>query len=243
MNNVLIFAGGTGTRMNSKGKPKQFLELHGKPIIIYTIEKYDKCKEIDNIVVVCHRDWIEYLNMLLKKFMIRKVSTVLAGGSTGQESIRKGIFYLYENSQSDQDIVLIHDGVRPLIDEETIQKNIAFVKKYGNCITTAPVTETIVRADEKKDVEQIFEIYDRQHCRVARAPQSFYLKDVYLKHKKLVEEGDPMMVDTAMLMDYYGVKLFMVEGPIENIKITTPMDFYIFRAIIDAQENSQIWGM
>lgn len=240
MNNVLIFAGGTGTRMNSKGKPKQFLELHGKPILIYTIEKFDKCEEIDNIVVVCHKDWIEYLDMLLKKFFIRKVSKVLSGGATGQESIRNGIFYLYKNRQSDEDIVLIHDGVRPLIDEETIKKNISLVKECGNCITTAPVTETVVRADLQEEIEQI---YDRSLCRLARAPQSFYLADVYINHQKLMEEGDPQMIDTAMLMNHYGVKLHMVDGPIENIKITTPVDFYIFRAIIDAKENSQIWGL
>lgn len=240
MISALIFAGGTGTRMNSKGKPKQFLELHNKPIIIYTIEKFENNKDIDNIVVVCHPDWIDYLANILQKFFIHKVSKILKGGATGQESIRNGIIHLYENRKTDEDIVLIHDGVRPLINDEIISLNIETVKLKGNCITTAPVTETVVKANESEDIDQI---YDRSACRLARAPQSYYVRDVYENHMKLVQEGDPAMVDTAMLMNHYGCQLHMVPGPVENIKITTPMDFYIFRAIIDAQENSQIWGI
>lgn len=240
MNSALIFAGGTGSRMNSKGKPKQFLELHGKPIIIYTIEKFEKNKDIDNIVVVCHSDWIDYLKKLLKKYFIQKVSTVLQGGTTGQMSIRNGVFYLYDHRTSDEDIVLIHDGVRPLINDGIISLNIETVKEKGNCITTAPVTETVVHINERDNIDQI---YDRSMCRLARAPQSYYVKDVYANHQRLLAEGDPEMIDTAMLMNHYGCQLYMVSGPAENIKITTPMDFYIFRAIIDAQENSQIWGI
>lgn len=240
MNSALIFAGGTGTRMNSKGKPKQFLELHGKPIIIYTIEKFENCASVDEIVVVCHEKWIIYLEELVQRFGLKKVVEIVPGGELGQLSIRNGLRAISKRHLDDEDIVLIHDGVRPLIYEETIEENIATVKKMGNCITTAPVTETVVKTDKQ---EQIEEIYDRSFCRLARAPQSFILKDVIEAHKRLEAEGDPMMIDTAMLMNYYGVKLNMIQGPTENIKITTPTDFYIFRAIIDAQENSQIWGL
>ena len=168
------------------------------------------------------------------------MSQVLVGGSTGQESIRNGIFYLYEHRASEEDIVLIHDGVRPLINEETIERNVQTVLEKGNCITTAPVVETIVKAG---DTEVVDDIYDRSLCRLARAPQSFYLKDVYENHQRLLSEGDPVMIDTAMMMNHYGCKLHMIPGPVENIKITTPMDYYIFRAIVDAKENSQIWGL
>lgn len=240
MNSALIFAGGTGTRMNSKGKPKQFLELHNKPIIIYTIEKFENCDSIDEIIVVCHKDWINYLWDLLVRFNIKKVVEVVPGGKMGQHSIRNGLRAISKRHCSDTDIVLIHDGVRPLIYEETIETNISTVKKLGNCITTAPVTETVVRVDEDEKIEQI---YDRSLCRLARAPQSFFLKDVLEAHIRLEEAGDVVMIDTAMLMNAYGVKLNMIQGPCENIKITTPMDFYIFKAIIDAQENSQIWGL
>lgn len=240
MNSAVIFAGGTGTRMNSKGKPKQFLELHGKPIIIYTLEKFENCGAIDEIVVVCHKDWIGYLNDLLEKYKLRKVVKVVEGGETGQESIRNGIYAIRARHCSDEDIVLMHDGVRPLIYEETVRNCVEGVKAYGNCVTTAVVTETVVKTDSN---DRIVDVYDRSLCRLARAPQGYYLKDVLEAHRKLVAEGDPPMVDTAMLMNHYGAELHFVVGPAENIKITTPVDFYMFRAIVDAQENSQVWGI
>lgn len=241
MNCALIFAGGTGTRMNTKGKPKQFLELHGKPIIIYTIEKFEHCHAIDEIVVACNPDWIDYLQKLLEKFQITKVIKVVPGGATGQVSIRNGLMALYERHHDQDDtIVLIHDGVRPLIYEETILDNIQTVKSYGNCVTTAPVTETVLATNEQGEACQTI---DRSKCCLARAPQSFYLKDILAAHEQLVAAGDPPVIDSASLLSSYGIKLNLVAGPMENIKITTPTDFYIFRAIVDAQENSQIWGL
>lgn len=241
MNCALIFAGGTGTRMNTKGKPKQFLELHGKPIIIYTLERFEQCKEIDEIVVACNSDWIDHLQELIHKFHIEKVVKIVPGGETGQISIRNGLHALYQRHADQEDtVVLIHDGVRPLIYPETIQENIRVVRKYGNCITTAPVTETVLAKDAAGEATQTI---DRSRCCLARAPQSFYLKDIVQAHQKLVAAGDPLVIDSASLMSSYGVKLHIIDGPMENIKITTPSDFYIFRAIVDAQENSQIWGI
>lgn len=241
MNCALIFAGGTGTRMNSKGRPKQFLELHGKPIIIYTLEQFDNCDSIDEIVVACNADWIIYLEELLKRFRIRKVVRIVPGGQTGQQSIRNGLLAIHERHGDEEDtIVLIHDGVRPLIYEQTILDNLETVKKYGNSVTTGPVTETVMAMDEIGQAEQTI---DRSRCCLARAPQCYYLKDILEAHRKLVEAGDPPVIDSASLMSSLGVKLHLTPGPAENIKITTPVDFYIFRAIVDAQENSQIWGL
>ena len=241
MNCAMIFAGGTGTRMNSKGKPKQFLELHGKPIIIYTLEHFERCDEIDEIVIACNSDWINYLEKLLVKFQITKVVKIVPGGQTGQISIRNGLNALYERHADKEDtVVLIHDGVRPLIYPETIKENIEVVRKYGNCITTAPVTETVLAKDDAGEATQTI---DRSKCCLARAPQGFYLKDIVEAHRKLVAAGDPLVIDSASLMSSFGVKLHIIAGPMENIKITTPSDFYIFRAIVDAQENSQIWGI
>ena len=241
MNCALIFAGGTGTRMNSKGKPKQFLELHGKPIIIYTLEVFENCDSIDEIVVACNPDWIDYLQMLLERFHMKKVVQIVPGGQTGQQSIRNGLMAIHERHPEQEDtIVLIHDGVRPLIYEQTILDNIESVKKYGNGVTTAPVTETVMAMDEAGQAQQTI---DRSKCCLARAPQSYYLKDILEAHRKLVEAGDPPVIDSASLLSSQGVKLHLVPGPAENIKITTPVDFYIFRAIVDAQENSQIWGL
>lgn len=239
MNVALIFAGGTGQRMNSKTLPKQFLELHGKPIIIYTLEQFEYHNEIDAIVIVCVDGWHEYLNNKLNYFGIKKVKSIVSGGKTGQESIKNGIDEIHKLYEEDT-IVLIHDGVRPIIDNELISKNIACVKKNGNSITISPATETIVRIDEN---DKINTVIDRNKCRIAKAPQCFYLKDIYNAHNKAYKENKLDYIDSASLMKAYGYQLYTVEGSAENIKITTPVDFYIFRAIIDAKENSQIFGL
>lgn len=238
MNYALIFAGGTGQRMNTKSKPKQFLELHGKPLIIYTIEVFENCKEIDGILIVCLEQWIPYMNTLLKKYFIRKVIDVIPGGISGQISIRNGVIRLYELCKRDS-IVLVHDGVRPLIDEKTIKDNICCVKEHGNAITITPAVETVVLENE---IDDDITIFNRSQCRMARAPQSFFLKDLYEAHiwAQKIKKND--FIDSACLMHTFGKKLHTVTGPIENIKITTPMDFYIFRAIEDAKENQQIFG-
>lgn len=239
MNYALIFAGGTGSRMNSKTLPKQFLELHGKPIIIYTIELFEQHPDIDGIIVVCLEKYISYLEKLLKKFQIEKVHAVVPGGANGQESIYRGVKTLH-NLFSDDSIVLVHDGVRPLIDEETISANIECAKKYGNAITTSRASETIVIQD---DENCILEINDRAHSALARAPQTFRLGELYDAHQKAIAEGRHDFIDSACLMRHYGAVLHTVPGPVDNIKITTPPDFYIFRAIKDAQEDSQIFGL
>lgn len=238
MNIALIFAGGTGQRMNTKTKPKQFLELHGKPIIVHTIEQFENHPLIDGIVVVCLESWIPVLNKLLKKNGIEKVSSVVPGGDTGQGSIRNGI-YEAARLYPDDSVILIHDGVRPLIDEDTITSCINSVYDHGNAITVVPAIETIIRGDGNT----ISDVMDRKTCFMARAPQCFVLKDIYEAHNRAVEEGREDFIDSASMMRHYGHDLYMVEGGSENIKITTPPDFYVFRAIVDARENSQIFGL
>ncbi len=240
MNIALIFAGGTGRRMGAAGRPKQFLELHGKPIIIHTLEHFDRHPEIDAIAVVCIDGWIGYLKDQLDRFRIRKVRWIVPGGETSQDSTRAGLKAIAAACDPRDTIVLIHDGVRPLITEKLISDNIAAVKQYGNAITAAPAIETIITVDENEEVEQLI---DRQTCRLARAPQSFYLADILEMHRRSQADGYDRMIDSASLMIHYGVKLHLVEGPAENIKITTPSDFYIFKAIREARENMQILGL
>ncbi|ABV10518.1 putative 2-C-methyl-D-erythritol 4-phosphate cytidylyltransferase 2 [Streptococcus gordonii] len=236
---ALIFAGGTGKRMNTKTLPKQFLELHGKPIIIHTIEHFEAHSEIKDIVVVCVDDWLDYCKDLLAKFNIKKVSQVVPGGETGQMSIFNGLETLREKYQGNDDYVLIHDGVRPLIDEEIISKNIESVKKYGTAITVKPVIETVVQVDEEDIINNVIE---RSTCQTAVAPQSFVLSEIYSLHMRAQAEKLFDMTDSATLARYYGLSLHTVMGGSENIKITTPSDFYIFRAIYEARENAQIFG-
>ena len=238
MNVAIIFAGGTGQRMNTKTRPKQFLELHGKPIIIYTLEQFENHELIDGIIVVCVEKWISYCEELIRKFGITKVRAVIPGGETGMLSRFEGVkkaAQLYDRNT----VCLMHDGVRPLIDHDTITENIKSVLEHGSGVTVAPAVETIAVKD---DGGQVGTIIDRSRCQLAKAPQSFYLGDLLSAHQKMVDEGITDCIDTAYLMQHNGFSVYTVEGSPENIKITTPTDFYIFRALIDARENLQIFG-
>lgn len=242
MNIGVIFAGGSGTRMNTKSRPKQFLDLNGKPIIIYTIELFDNHPDIDGIVVVCLESWIPFLQKMLKKFEINKVVSVIPGGVSGQDSIFKGLCAAEEYAKEQNDdntIVLIHDGVRPLITEDTITDNIAKVKECGSCITTVPAIETVIIDNHNETLS----IPRRSDCMMARAPQSFYLKDIIGAHLKSQEEGKTDFIDSCSLMSHYGYKLGLVQGPMENIKITTPTDYFVLRAMVEVHENQQIFGI
>lgn len=237
MNIAVIFAGGSGKRMNTVSRPKQFLELRGKPIIIYTLELFDTHPDIDGIVVVCLEAWIPFLQKQLRKFEINKVVDVVPGGETGQDSIFNGLDCVHHHFPEDS-VVLIHDGVRPLITQQTISDNITKVKEAGSCITCIAATETFV----VKQKDGNLAIPSRADSLIARAPQSFYLKDIYAAHLKAREENKHDFIDSCTMMNYYGYKMNTIIGPIENIKITTPTDFFIFRAMVEVHENQQIFG-
>ncbi len=239
MNIAIIFAGGTGQRMNSKTRPKQFLELHGKPILVYTLEQFQEHKKIDKIIVVILKQWIDYTKNIIAKYNLDKVCAVVSGGKTGQESIYNGVVKAHELFE-EENVVLIHDGVRPLIDEDTISRAIDMVKRKGSAITVSPAIETIAL---KNDTGLVNEIIPRDKCQLAKAPQCFWLKDLYHAHQLAMHDEKKDFIDSASLMKYYGYSLYAIEGKSENIKITTPSDFYVFRAIIDARENSQIFGL
>jgi 2-C-methyl-D-erythritol 4-phosphate cytidylyltransferase len=239
MNCALIFAGGTGRRMTTSSVPKQFLQLYGKPIIIYTLEKFEANDLVDGIIVVCLKDWIPRMKGYIKKFGITKVKDVVPGGESGQESIQNGLKAAGEYFPEDT-IMLIHDGVRPLVAQNTITSAIRCAEEKGNAITVVPATETIFLDSTEGKVGKIL---DRKQCQMARAPQCFHLADLMALHKRAEAEHRTDFVDSASMARHYDVELYTVEGRSENIKITTPIDFYIFRAIVDANENSQIFGL
>lgn len=238
MNIAVIFAGGSGSRMHTKSRPKQFLEYQGKPIIIYTLELFDNHPMIDAIVVACIDSWIPFLKKMLKKFEINKVKKIVSGGETGQDSIYNGLVAAKDISQGKEDIVLIHDGVRPLITEQTITDNIKMVKSEGSCITCIPATETFIVTQPDGGLE----IPTRANSLIARAPQSFYLKDILDTHEQARKEGRHDFIDSCSMMHHYGHKLGKVIGPMENIKITTPTDYFVFKAMVEVHENQQIFG-
>jgi len=239
MNIGVIFAGGSGLRMHTKSRPKQFLELNGKPIIIYTIELFDNHPLVDAIAVVCLEPWIPFLEKMLRKFEINKVVKIVPGGSTGQESIYKGLCAAQEIAGGDDAVVLIHDGVRPLITEETITDNIKTVEAEGNCVTCIPATETFI----VKQADGGLEIPTRANSLIARAPQSFRLRDILAAHHQAIAEGRNDFIDSCTMMSHYGHRIHTIMGPIENIKITSPTDYFVFRAMVEVHENQQIFGI
>ena len=241
MNVAVIFAGGSGNRMNTVSKPKQFLELQGKPIIIFTIELFDTHPDIDAICVVCIEPWIPFLKKQLRKFEITKVIDIVPGGETGQDSIYNGLCAVEKWGKKNGDAnvnVLIHDGVRPLITHQTIIDNIKIVEEKGNCITCIPATETFIVTQD----DGVLNIPSRDHSQIARAPQSFRLNDILTAHRRALQEGKHNFIDSCTLMNYYGHAINTIIGPMENIKITTPTDFFIFRAMVEVHENQQIFG-
>lgn len=235
---ALIFAGGTGRRMNTRSKPKQFLEIHGKPIIIYTLEHFEYHEGIEGIVVVCVKDYIEELKGMLRRFGITKVKKIVSGGDTGHDSIYQGLLAM-EDFVQDDDIVLIHDGVRPLIDEELITMNIEVVMKYGNAITCEADKESQIRSFDGKIVS---EMPPRDQMYTAKAPQSFYYGDIKSLYD-MAEEDGIKSIDSAQLCSLYHKELHMVKSTSNNMKITEPADFYICRALYDAREGQQVFGI
>lgn len=240
MNIGVIFAGGVGKRMNSRVKPKQFINVYGKPIIIHTLEVFENHEEIDAIAVACLKEWIPYLEELLEKFNIRKVKKIVPGGASGQESIYNGLLAAEEIAGGEKSVVLIHDGVRPLIHEKTITDNIASVREHGSAITSVTVKETVLVVSKDNSIDSVPK---RDDTRLARAPQSFYLDEIIGAHRRAMAEDKYDFIDSCSMMQYFGKKLYLIEGPQENIKITTPDDFYTMRALLDAKEEAQIYGL
>ncbi len=228
MNRAIIFAGGKGQRMNND-IPKQFMLVNSKPIIVHTVEKFQNCKRIDSIIIVCTKEYIDYMQEIVKKYSLTKVEAVVIGGESCQQSIYFGLCELTRRYGIDcDDFVLLHDGVRPLIDEETIEKNIICAEENGNCVTVSKAAETIVLSDNGT----IKDVLNRNECYIGRAPQTFRIKDIYNNHLKAVKDGI-QFVDSAALMKHYGEILFVIEGKNDNIKITNPTDYNFFRTILE----------
>ena len=229
---ALIFAGGTGKRMHGYSRPKQFLECNNKPILAYTIEKFNCHEYIDGIVLVVLEDWIDYCWELVEKYGLTKVRAIVKGGETAFISQRNGLNKIFELFGTET-IVLLHDGVRPLIDTDTITKCVESVCEFGTAVTVAPATETITIKDETGKIGQIIE---RSKVDLARAPQCFYISDILEGHRR-AEKENVEFLDSAMMMHHYGYKLYPVEGPPENIKITTINDYWMFCGLIGSSDE------
>ena len=238
MNIVIITAGGVGTRMRSKDKPKQFLEIHGKPIIAHTLLFFENNENIDAIVISCVSEWITYTKNIVKNFNIKKVIAIVPGGKTGQLSIYNGLVEAKKIANGEKSFVLIHDAVRPLISQKLIDENIKSLETYGSSITVSNVKETVIEIDNEG---MVLQVPKRSNARHARAPQGFRLNELLDAHEKALADDRTDFVDSCSLMQHYGYKLHVVEGLDENIKVTTQSDFYSMRAILTAKEDSQLY--
>lgn len=238
MNVAVIYAGGQGSRLHNYSRPKQFLEFRGKPVVVYTIEIFQHIQEIDAIVVACLEDWIPYLRTQIEKYNLEKVVEIVPGGRRGQDSIYNGLVCA-EQHFPDDTMVLIHDGVRPLAMEKTIIECIEVAKEKGNCVVCVPATETLI----VRGADGALDVPDRDSSLMARAPQCFVLKDILEAHRKALAEGIHDFVDSCTMMHHYGHEFHTILGTMENIKITTPADYFMFRAIIEAREEGAVFGL
>lgn len=240
MNIAVIFAGGTGQRMGA-GIPKQFLEINGKPIIIHTLELFEAHAEIDKIYIAMLEDYIPHMKKLIEKFAIKKVANIVPGGDSGQDSIYRGLKAAAAENPEDS-VVLIHDGVRPYVSYDTISRNIEGVKTNGNAITCTSCYETILMSTTGKTVETV---PYRKDTYAAQAPQSFVLGEIIGAHDQVrqTENGYDNLVDSCTLIKSIGKEAHMVAGNRGNIKVTTPEDVYMYRALIQYKENEQAFGL
>ena len=235
MDYVIIVAGGKGLRMGSE-IPKQFLPVAGKPILMRTIERFHEYDEHLNIILVLPESQQEYWHQLCEEHHFDIKHQIANGGDTRFQSSKNGLALIPDGEDG---VVGIHDGVRPLISEEVLRNNVASVKAHGSAITTAKVKETIVVVSKDGAIDYV---PNRNNSRIAKAPQSFWLSDILNAHKQALKEGKDDFIDSCTMMQHYGRHLFLVDGPYDNIKITTPDDFYTMRAILEAKENAQIYG-
>lgn len=218
MNTAIILAGGTGQRMHQE-IPKQFINVNDKPLIIYTLEAFQKHPQIDSILVVCIDGWHDILKAYARQNHISKLKWVISGGSTGQESIRNGVFAL-ENECKEDDIVVIHDGIRPLVDENVLSDVIVKCGIYGNAVTSLPYNEQIF---VKKDEETTEQYIPRETLRRVSTPQAYKYGTLLRSYKRAFEEkiGIYGSSYTNTMMTDLGETLHFAAGSDKNIKITT----------------------
>lgn len=230
MATALIIAGGVGKRMGID-IPKQFIMVDGKPIIIYTLESFQAHPDVDQILVVCKEGWDETLWGYVHQYKLDKVKWIIKGGTLGQYSINNGVQFLKDHCDDD-DIVVIHDGIRPLVDELVLSDVIVKAKEYGNAVTSMPYNEQIF---VKKTEETTTQYIDRNTLRRVSTPQAYQFGKLSWAYDKAVAE-DIGMTDSSytntMMVDL-GETLHFAAGSDKNIKLTTTGDLQMFKAYLN----------
>lgn len=236
MNVALIIAGGVGSRMGLD-VPKQFVTISGKPVLIYTMECFEHHPMVDCIELVCLDGWQETARKYAEKFGITKLHRIVTGGASGQESIRNGVFAL-RDACNDDDIVIIHDGIRPLVDDSVLSDVIVKCEKYGNAVTSLPYNEQIFVADDDFSTTKYI---PRETLRRVSTPQAYKFGLLYEKYQEAFSKGIGIhgSAYTNTMMADLGVRLFFAAGSDRNIKLTTKDDLELFKAYINSNERTR----
>lgn len=233
----LIIAGGSGARMQ-QDIPKQFLTVNEKPVIIYTLEAFQRHADIDAIAVVCIEGWEQVLWAYAKQFNITKLQYVVPGGENGQGSIRNGVYELEKHFDA-EDIVLIHDAIRPMVSSEIISDCIVKAKKYGCAISTIPCAEAMMQTEDGLVSSGS---YPRDNLKRTQTPQGFSIGKICDLHRRALEKGITNSVASCTLMIEMGEQVHFSAGSEKNIKLTTVDDLDIFKALLLAKKSEWIKG-
>lgn len=231
-NYVVLLAGGVGKRMNSE-IPKQFLEVEGKPIIVYTAERFQNNPKIEKIIIVCVSEWIDHVWNLVKHYGLTKVEWVIEGGKTGHDSIRNGVFFLRGKIDMD-DYIIVHDAVRPVLPQKAIDEVLRVAHEKGNASSSTPCHPPIVIAD---DQESGIQDVDREHVMLTSSPQCFHYKLALKCYEKAEEENQHDFTFTSSLLIHCGERVYFAKGTTNNIKVTTREDLALFSALLKIPEN------
>lgn len=236
MNIALLTAAGSGTRMH-QDIPKQFLHVDNKPIIIHTMEAFQRHPSIDAIIVVTIDSWSEVVWAYAKQFNINKLKWVVSGGATGQESIYNGLVTLKNTGIDDEVVVMIHDGNRPLVTSEIISDSLATFKKYGNAVAVIPCTEVVF---ESEDGFSSCISTEREKLFRTQTPHTYRLNDLLDAHREAAKKGIAGTAASCMLMKELGKMTYFSKGSEANFKLTTLEDLSLFKALLTTKQEDWI---
>lgn len=235
MTTAIILAGGNGSRTN-QDIPKQFFNVYEKPLIIYTLENFERHEEIDAILVVCLEGWHEVLRAYAREYNITKLKWVISGGEDGQESTRKGILAL-KDVLGPKDTILVHDAIRPYLPEEIITDAVSVCKKYGSGLSAVRCQETIVRTDDAVSGD---ESISRSEIMRVQTPQAYAYEKALWAYEEAERRGIRGEVYINTLMIKLGERVYFSKGTNKNIKITTVDDVELFKALCRLKKEDWI---
>jgi len=238
---AIVFAGGIGSRMKKVEQPKQFQRVEGKQILAHTLEHFQEHPEVDAVYVSCVASHLDHAWSLVRQYGIDKVRAIVPGGASAQESIYNGLRCAAADGAPDDAVVLVHDGVRPLINQQLISRNIDTARTHGNAVTAIPCFETVARSCD--GAETIDSVTQREEMHILQAPQTFALGLACRLNERSVQEGLlGSFVDQAQLMRHYGEKLHLVQGFRGNVKLTTDLDLLQYELLAASGHLAAVIG-